>query len=509
MKKYNTRFFLLFLFSFFCISYSFGQTLMPLPPHVTNYSSTGHIRGYWFTAPTNFTITGLRVPPEAGTGVQTLYVITINDPVPVVWATVSTNITQLYGATGLPNGTIVPVSIPITTGTKVGILGYAGGIHSYGTTAPLSNIDGLPVTLNRMGTQVLTTPGMPFPNYWTENASIARVEMYYNACTVQDTNIVSICDNRTYKVGTNEYTTSGTYIDSFKMGSCDSIVYTFLTVNPTYNPVIVDSFYEGGSYTYNNSTYYSTGNYKHAFSSVDGCDSIITLSLKSISFTVHNIDTIICKGDGFPFLNKVYETPGLIYDTFVSNGRHDILILNLTVRNQPVLNITLQDKDFDNLCAGEPITLIASGAEEYRWLHRSGDPLDKILYRGAVFNTDVYAIKTPMALWGVDEIGCYSRIEFDLLGQNCCELFIPSAFSPNGDGLNDVFEVKGRQPLTYLINIYNRQGNLVFTSRNVGDTWDGSHNGQPAASDVYFYLVQGECYDGTIINQKGDITIIR
>ena len=73
----------------FTLNQSMGQTMMPLPPHASVY--TGNVRGYWFTAPVNFTITGLRVSPQAGTGLQYIHVFKINDPVPVVYAANSSN----------------------------------------------------------------------------------------------------------------------------------------------------------------------------------------------------------------------------------------------------------------------------------------------------------------------------------------------------------------------------------------------------------------------------------
>ena len=67
-----------------------AQTMMPLPPHSSVYSSM--VRGYWFTAPVNFTITGLRVSASAGAGTQSIQLMKINDPTPVVWGTTSTNL---------------------------------------------------------------------------------------------------------------------------------------------------------------------------------------------------------------------------------------------------------------------------------------------------------------------------------------------------------------------------------------------------------------------------------
>lgn len=339
-------------------------------------------------------------------------------------------------------------------------------------------------------------------------ARIALMDCVIGGCLVVDTVRPVICDNQVYRIGTKEYRQEGTYIDSFKVGSCDSIVYSLLTVNPTFERTLVDSFYEGGSYTYNGNVYTSAGTYRLAFTSVKGCDSITYLALKEIPFRVYNVDTIICTGNFYAFQGKKYDRTGIYSDTFVAPGYHKVLNLDLTVRRNPDLRMSIKDKNPDELCAGEDIVLQASGAEYYEWLKRS-TPLDERLYSGAEFRTFVYGPETPMVLIGRDDIGCYTRIEFDLIGKNCCDLAVPNAFSPNGDGLNDAFGVLGRQPRRYRISIYNRLGNLVFTSEKVNEMWDGTFKGREAPQDTYFYLIQGECYDGSSINKKGDITLVR
>ena len=161
---------------------SYGQTLMPLPPHSNIYSGT--VRGYWFVAPTSFNIVGLRVSPDAGAGDQYIHVMRINDPVPVLYPTASTNFTTLAYISAAPNSVMQTVNIPVNTGDIIGILGaagtgtnnsYSGSVTPYATT-----IGGFPVNLSRLLYQGAITSG-PAPNYSTEGSPypISRVEMYY------------------------------------------------------------------------------------------------------------------------------------------------------------------------------------------------------------------------------------------------------------------------------------------------------------------------------------------
>lgn len=86
---------------------------------------------------------------------------------------------------------------------------------------------------------------------------------------------------------------------------------------------------------------------------------------------------------------------------------------------------------------------------------------------------------------------------------------IPTAFSPNGDGENDILYVRGGAIKTLDLKIYNRWGQLVFetTSQEIG--WDGKFNGQPQPIEAYGYVLQASFIDGTSKTLKGNITLLR
>lgn len=66
-------------------------------------------------------------------------------------------------------------------------------------------------------------------------------------------------------------------------------------------------------------------------------------------------------------------------------------------------------------------------------------------------------------------------------------IYIPSAFSPNGDGMNDSFGVKGEGISNYHLYIYNRWGEVIFESTNPKQQWDGKYKGQPSEQGTYVY----------------------
>lgn len=89
-------------------------------------------------------------------------------------------------------------------------------------------------------------------------------------------------------------------------------------------------------------------------------------------------------------------------------------------------------------------------------------------------------------------------------------IFVPNAFTPNNDGRNDLMRpvYAGIERLQFL-NIYNRWGQLVFSTTDMGRGWDGTFGGRPQPTGTFVYIVQAVDYTGRTINEKGSITLIR
>jgi gliding motility-associated-like protein len=89
--------------------------------------------------------------------------------------------------------------------------------------------------------------------------------------------------------------------------------------------------------------------------------------------------------------------------------------------------------------------------------------------------------------------------------------FIPNAFSPNGDGINDEFYGKGDFIKTYEMSIYDRWGNLIFHTDDINTHWDGkaSHGSETAQEDVYVYVVKLSDYKEKKHKYIGSVTIVK
>ncbi len=88
-------------------------------------------------------------------------------------------------------------------------------------------------------------------------------------------------------------------------------------------------------------------------------------------------------------------------------------------------------------------------------------------------------------------------------------IFIPTAFSPNGDGQNDILYARGHNIAAFHLAIFDRWGNKVFESQSMNQGWDGTYNYKPMETGTYVYYADGSYTDGKTFHQKGNITLVR
>jgi len=114
----------------------------------------------------------------------------------------------------------------------------------------------------------------------------------------------------------------------------------------------------------------------------------------------------------------------------------------------------------------------------------------------------------------VDQYGCFNSDSIKVTTKACCNVNLPSAFSPNGDGRNDVFRIVPNAPGVQrqidvrTIKVVNRYGQVVFETVNELRGWDGTFNGKPADLGTYFYYVAYKC-DGKMMENKGEVVLVR
>lgn len=109
----------------------------------------------------------------------------------------------------------------------------------------------------------------------------------------------------------------------------------------------------------------------------------------------------------------------------------------------------------------------------------------------------------------VDEDGCTADTTFEIIVRNDQVFYVPSAFTPNGDGVNETFSVKSDGVVDFKFQIFDRWGNLVFETTDVNEEWDGTFRGSALPPDVFVYRVYADFLDKSSLRKKGSLTLIK
>ncbi|MFL5744771.1 MAG: gliding motility-associated C-terminal domain-containing protein, partial [Niastella sp.] len=178
-------------------------------------------------------------------------------------------------------------------------------------------------------------------------------------------------------------------------------------------------------------------------------------------------------------------------------------IVTVTVNAPPPVSISPVTGP---LCAGSSVTLNATGAATYQWSPATG-------LSDAVSNSPVAALKTDVlyTVTGTDNNGCTATAQISLKPAiSCLGYNIPDAFTPNGDGHNDLFRVVTADvPRSFHMTIFNRYGGKVFETSDILAGWNGTMGGSPPMSGAYVYTIVIKTSAGTTIEKKGTVLVIR
>ncbi|HEY4797721.1 MAG TPA: gliding motility-associated C-terminal domain-containing protein, partial [Bacteroidia bacterium] len=159
----------------------------------------------------------------------------------------------------------------------------------------------------------------------------------------------------------------------------------------------------------------------------------------------------------------------------------------------------------DTIPEGSSVQLSASGGVQYFWAPPYG--LNNVGIFDPVANP---ATTTTYVVTVVDIFGCLNTDTMTVFVINP-NLWLPTAFTPNGDGKNDVLYVRGEGISDFSFGIYNRWGELVFFSRDIKLGWDGKRQlgGEELPEGAYTYFVKGTLSNNTVINSSGMVNLIR
>ncbi len=174
--------------------------------------------------------------------------------------------------------------------------------------------------------------------------------------------------------------------------------------------------------------------------------------------------------------------------------------VSITYEAYPVINLPSEEV----YCSTEQsyVNLYGGQAASYLWLP-GGQTTDSI----QVSTPGTYIVQAFSAV-----AKCQTTDSVKVESICTPHLFVPTAFSPNGDGKNDIFQIYGNNILTYDMRVFDKWGELIFVSNDLTTSWDGTYRDQPVEQDVYTWKIiyTGQSSNGTISQLKeGSVTVLK
>lgn len=150
----------------------------------------------------------------------------------------------------------------------------------------------------------------------------------------------------------------------------------------------------------------------------------------------------------------------------------------------------------------------SSYADITRWFWDFGDGKGQSLEQNPLYTyteADTYSVRLIVQ----NEHGCADTIIKRVPVLELPNLWVPSAFTPNGDGINDDFMVVGTGIIEYELMVFDRWGILLYTSTDLSNRWDGRKGGTDCSEGVYVYRIKAKNIREKVFNLVGTITLIR
>lgn len=326
----------------------------------------------------------------------------------------------------------------------------------------------------------------------------------------------TICQGKSYTYNGVVYTTPQTGITTFYpvAQGCDSLVIFNLAVLPV-NPVTQSESVKGCfEVYYNGSAYYQSATIRDTVLNQSGCDSIykiVNIEVFNRPPLVLNRDTTGC-GELW-FNGALYTQNTVVSDTLKNEVGCDSAIVHTAI-NIEHIDLALSAEDPQDPYEGETFGVqvenrAAHAVNVIKWLPETlFDPYNRLNHQRISLDspeTIIVIATTPGGCLDTASLYIAPRVYNK-------DIVVPNAFTPNGDGKNDVFIPFVSLDRAYTIidfKVYNRYGQVIHASANRSHGWDGTFNGKAQDNGVYAYIIRIRFIDGSEKQFKGDVTLIR
>ncbi|MGI8584270.1 MAG: gliding motility-associated C-terminal domain-containing protein, partial [Chitinophagaceae bacterium] len=389
--------------------------------------------------------------------------------------------------------------------------------------------------------------------------SILNLDLKLNY-TIRTSINAAICEGQTY----SGHTTTGVYIDTIKMViGCDSIITLNLLVKQRTFSNLSATICEGQNYL----GHTKSGIYRDTLAATNGCDSIRTVTLTVNSVQVQHKNISICKGQSYYAAGSNQTTSGIYRDTLQTYLACDsIIITQLSVNSLPVPDLGADR----NICQGESVTFYPGSFISYEWQNGSMSssfttsnvglywvkvadnnnctatdtlrilsvlpapsnflkaadslcqydvltikPLNTYIFYSwstGSNNPSISVSKPGQYILSVKDINsCPGKDTIQIIQKNCYTgVYIPNAFTPNSDNLNDILKAKVYgKAISFSFKIYDGWGNLIYSSTDPQKGWDGKNKGIPSLTGVFVWQCNYHLEGSQPEFKKGTVTLIR
>ena len=255
----------------------------------------------------------------------------------------------------------------------------------------------------------------------------------------------------------------------------------------------------------------------------DGCYPVL-VNFNNLT-PVNQVNSLVWSfGDGTTAINNsnpvhIYNIPGS-YDVnlSVTNSHgctHDTTIAGfITVYDYPIAQFSTFP-DPATIFESEVTFTNESSSDvvDYQWFFRDSTLIGTSNEENPVFEFSSQApFIYPVELVVTNQDGCTDTATYDVIVNGVYSFYVPTAFTPNNDGLNDFFDPKGEgiENTEYTLTVFDRDGHIVFSTTSFGDKWDGKSMGKDLPENIYVWRIETkDRFTGEEHEYFGHVVLIR
>jgi len=261
----------------------------------------------------------------------------------------------------------------------------------------------------------------------------------------------------------------------------------------------------------------ASGNYTVTITDAAGCSKVVSFTIGStpaVSFTSVSYPDTCERHVGAASVSVQSGTPPYAF-LWNPSGNTSPAINNLSTGSYMVTvtdskgcakseNILIDSTGSFSINLGSDTTICGNGFvlspgnfAKYYWQDQSGDSVYYVTQPG-VFSVEV-----------TNNAGCTATDTLVIIEDCLHDIVVPNAFSPNGDGLNDVFKAEAITVTDFAMNIYNRWGGVVFETTSIKNSWNGTFKKSKCQAGVYFWVTTYSVDNSEMKEKKGTVFLMR